>query len=220
MNAIKTVRTAALLTSCVLGTAFNAVAQTPPVMNVTGKIAWAAEGKPALDFAPQTALGLYVKASSNYMLAFFADPLTPQEANYWLARQAMVLGGKFGGQKFQPDPAMNARVNALQARSASLWGVLKEQSKFAKGGVLPADLAAEHLAKDLIGVMLCVGHNCSYRSSGVHTEQYAAQVTALRIPTPAAALSGQTAMLDVTIKEADAGSIVLKGELPFYVVPE
>ena len=189
-----------------------ATAQTPP----TGKVTWAVDGRPPLDFAPKTAVGLYVKAQNSYALMFFADTLTLQESNYWLARQARVFGGKFQGQAFQSDAAMNTRVNALAARSVMLWGTLNSQSKHAKEAALPA----EHLAKDLIGVMVCIGHNCGYHSGGVHSEEYAAQVKSLRIPTPSGAASGLTAALDGSIDKLDGKTIVLKGELPFYVVHE
>ena len=190
----------------------SAQAQTPPA----GKVAWLTEGRPALDFSPQTALGLYVKARNHYMLAFFADALTPEESSYWLARQSFVFGGKFEGQPFQADAAMNARVNALAARSVSLWGALKEDSKSAKSGALPT----EHAAKDLVGIGICVGHNCGHYSGGIGGDDFAAQVKSLRIPTPAASVSGQTAALDVNISKSESKLIVLKGEFPFYVVAE
>ena len=58
----------------------------------------------------------------------------------------------------------------------------------------------EHTAKDLIGVMICVGLNCSYLGGGVHSEEYVAQVKTLRIPTPPGAASTQTAALEIIDK--------------------
>ena len=203
---------AVVAASIIAGASESAQAQTPPA----GKVAWLTEGRPALDFSPQTALGLYVKARNHYMLAFFADALTPEESSYWLARQSFVFGGKFEGKAFQADAAMNARVNALAARSVSLWGALKEDSKLAKSGALPT----EHAAKDLVGIGICVAHNCGHFSGGIGGDDFAAQVKSLRIPTPAAAVSGQTAALDVNISKSESKLIVLKGELPFFVVSE
>ena len=196
----------------------GALAQTP-----AGKIEWNVEGKPALDFAPKTALGLYVKTSGNFVMMFFAEALKPEESNYWLARQSSILRGKFEGKAFKPDDAMNQRLNALAAQSVMLWGDLKDQSKPAKASKTGA-LPAVHEAKDLTGLMVCVSHNCSYHSGGVYGDEYAPQIKALRVPTPAGAASKQTAMVDVAINKGEAGkpakTIMLKGELPFYIVHE
>lgn len=204
------------VTICALALAStSAFAQTP-----AGKIEWSVEGKPALSFAPKTALGLYVKTSGNFVMMFFAEALKPEESNYWLARQSSILRGKYEGKAFKPDDAMNLRVNALAAQSVTLWGNLNDQSKHAKSGKLPA----VHEAKDLTGLMVCVSHNCSYYSGGVYGDEYGPQIKALRIPTPAVAAPKQTATLDVAISKGEAGgpakAITLNGELPFYVVAE
>jgi hypothetical protein len=208
-------RRPALLALCTFALGSMSIAANA---QVAGQVQWNTDGKPPLNFSPKAAVGVYVAKSSNFQIIFFADTLSAEEERYWVARQAAVFQGKFEGKTFKADPAMDAKLKAHVEKSVSLWSKLADTSKHK--GTLPA----VHEMKDMAGVGICVGFNCTYYSGGVHGDDYAAQVKSLKVPTPTGAAAKQTASLDVALKKSDAGApaktINLKGDLPFHVVHE
>jgi hypothetical protein len=200
-----------------------------------GRVEWHVAERTVLSFEPKLALGLYVETSQTALITFFEDELSSLQQRYWLARNAAVLRGKFEGKAFLSDAAMEAELKQLGARSVTFWAPL-ENLRLAKNEPLPKVIAA----RDLRGLLICVGFNCSHYSGGVYGAEYAPQIKALRFPTTAEAAEGtvarvsagtgiarstdqaSNASLEVDIRQ-DQGNdkvnaIQLNAEFLFYVI--
>jgi hypothetical protein len=186
---------------------------------VSGSVNCTSPGKPDLKFQPQTAVGYFVKKSGAFSLAFFADKLSINEIRYWVASETAARDGKFEGKTHEDDATLEKRMAVLNARSVSVWGELKDHSKFATG-VLPE----VHNVADFSGLQLTACSNFGYLNAGISNEYLMEKFKLLTIPTPLGALSNSKAAVDFTYNYGKSGTskadIAIKAEVPFFVVHE